>query len=201
MWNSIVPCSKERCSLASLLLTAGFSVRLGAVRQCSSIKSGVACLSAGHCAHVHRSTVRPSSSQFTQCFHFTVVTISRCYSIKVVTHYPCSQVVYKFYPRPFSVGRCSLAVFDPRFGHTTDVLFSFICPLSFWLTLPRGVLFMSWCCPARPCVVFLTCVHLALFLALPLSPDNSIVTSWCDHIMVVSLLWQCLTLPCLPQLS
>ena len=44
------------------------------------------------------------------------------------------------------------------------------CPLSFWLTLPRRVLSMSWCCPSRPCVAFLAFVHLALFLALSLSP-------------------------------
>jgi len=35
----------------------------------------------------------------------------------------------------------------------------YLCPLSFWLTLPRGVLSTSWCCPSRPCVVFLACVH------------------------------------------
>jgi len=46
-----------------------------------------------------------------------------------------------------------------------------------WLTLPRGVLSTSWCCLSRPCVVFLACVHLALFLALSLSPDNSFVFS------------------------
>jgi len=40
------------------------------------------------------------------------------------------------------------------------------CSLSFWLTLPRRVLSTSWCCPSRPCVVFLACVHLALFLTL-----------------------------------
>jgi len=72
--------------------------------------------------------------------------------------------------------------------------------LSFWLTLPRGVLSTSWCCPSRPCVVFLACVHLALFLALSLSPDNSLVSSWCDHSMLVSLLWQYLTVPSLLQL-
>jgi len=33
-------------------------------------------------------------------------------------------------------------------------------------------------------VVFLACVHLALFLALSLSPDNSLVSSWCDHSML-----------------
>jgi len=39
----------------------------------------------------------------------------------------------------------------------------------------------------RPCVVFLACVHLALFLALSLSPGNSLVSSWCDHSMLASL--------------
>jgi len=66
------------------------------------------------------------------------------------------------------------------------------CPLSFWLTLPRRVLSTSWCCPSWPCVVFLACVHLALFLALSLSPGNSLVSSWCDHSMLASLLWLCL---------
>ena len=41
-----------------------------------------------------------------------------------------------------------------------------ICPLSFWLTRPQGVLCISWCCPSRLCVVFLACMHLALYLAL-----------------------------------
>jgi len=39
-------------------------------------------------------------------------------------------------------------------------------------------------------VVFLACVHLALFLALFLSPGNSLVSSWCDHSMLASSLWQ-----------
>jgi len=59
-----------------------------------------------------------------------------------------------------------------------------------WLTLPQGVLSTSWCCPSRPCVVFLACVHLTLFLALSLCPGNSLVSSWCDHSMLVSLLQQ-----------
>ena len=53
---------------------------------------------------------------------------------------------------------------------------------------------------SRPCVVFLACVNLALFLALFLSPGNSLVSSWCDHSMLASLLWQCLTVPSLLQL-
>jgi len=47
----------------------------------------------------------------------------------------------------------------------------------------------------KPCVIFLTCVHLALLLVLSLSPGNSLVSSWCDHSMLASLLCQCRTVP------
>jgi len=65
-------------------------------------------------------------------------------------------------------------------GIQRDVLSPFISVLCHSdLTLPRGVLSTSWCCPSRPCVAFLACVHLALFLALsriftttPLSPHG-----------------------------
>ena len=59
----------------------------------------------------------------------------------------------------------------------------------------------TWCCLYRPCVAFFACVHLALFLALFLSPGNSLVSSWCDHSrpMLASSLWQCLTVPSLLQ--
>ena len=52
-----------------------------------------------------------------------------------------------------------------------------------------GVLFTSWCCPSRPDVVFFACVHMALFLALSLSPGKFLVSSWCDYSMLVSLLY------------
>jgi len=68
------------------------------------------------------------------------------------------------------------------------------------LTLPRIVLSTYWCCPSRPCVVFLVCMHLALCLALSLSPGNSLVSLWCDHSMLASLLLQCLTVTSLLQL-
>ena len=91
---------------------------------------------------------------------------------------------------------CSLAVVDPRVGHTMDVLFPFISNLchSDWL-------FRRESCPrlSRPSVVFLVCVHLTLFLALFLSPGNSLVSSWCDHSMLASSLWQCLAVPSLLQ--
>jgi len=83
----------------------------------------------------------------------------------------------------------------PRSQGTTFSIY--LCLLSFWLSLPPGVLSTSWCCPPRPCVVFLACVHLALFLALSFSPGNSLVSSWCDHSVLASLLWQRLTVPTL----
>jgi len=80
-----------------------------------------------------------------------------------------------------------LAVLDPTVGRTFSI---YLCPLPVWLTLPRRVLSTSWCCPSRPCVAFLAFVHLALFLALSLSPGNSLVSSWRNHSMLASLLWQ-----------
>jgi len=69
-----------------------------------------------------------------------------------------------FFSRPRSEGW-------PHHGRTFS-----ICPypLSFRLTLPRRVLSTSRCCPPRPRVVFLACVHLVLFLALSLSSGNSL---------------------------
>jgi len=89
---------------------------------------------------------------------------------------------------------CSVLFFSrPRsegWTHHGRTFSIYPCPLSFWLTLPRRVLSTSWCCPSRPCVAFLAFVHLALFLALSLSPGNSLVSSWCDHSMLTSLLCQ-----------
>ena len=80
---------------------------------------------------------------------------------------------------------CSLGVLDLTVGHTMDVLSPFIPVLchSDWL-------FHGQSCPRRPCVFFLACVHLALFLALSLSPGNYFVSSWCDHSTLACLLWQ-----------
>ena len=85
-----------------------------------------------------------------------------------------------FFSRPRSDGW-------PHHGRTFSI---FLCPLSFWLTLAREVLSMFWCCPSRPCVAFLACVHLTLFLALSLSPANSLVSSWCDHSMLAYEIWR-----------
>ena len=53
----------------------------------------------------------------------------------------------------------------PHYGHTFSI---YLCPLSFWLTLPRRVLSTSWCCLSRPCMAFVACMHLSLFLVLSL---------------------------------
>jgi len=79
-----------------------------------------------------------------------------------------------FFSRPRSEGW-------PNHGHTFSI---YLCLLSFWLTLPQGVLSTSWCCPSRPCVIFLACVHLALLLALSLSPvvlPPKWSTGWCHQ--------------------
>ena len=96
---------------------------------------------------------------------------------------------------------CSVLFFScPRsesWPHHGRAFSIYLCPLSFWLTIPWRVLSTSWCCPSRPCVVFLACVHLALSP----SSGNSLISSWCDHSMLASLLWRCLTVPSLLQLS
>ena len=80
----------------------------------------------------------------------------------------------------------------PHRGRTFSI---YLYCLSFWLTLPQRVLSTTLFCLSRPCVVFLACLHLALFLALFLSPGNSHGVT-----MLASLLWQCLAVPCLLQL-
>ena len=98
--------------------------------------------------------------------------------------------IFLFFSHPWSEGW-------PHYGRTFSI---YLCPLSFWLTLPWGVLSTSLCCLSRQCMVFLACMYLALFLSSSLSPGNSVVSSWCDHSMLASLLWQCLTVSSLLQL-
>ena len=119
-------------------------------------------------------------------------------------------------PASLKTGRkvlfCSLAILGPNVGHTMDVLFLFfsrprsegmphhgrtffiyLCPLSFWLTVPRldvvhpGRAWPSSLSYTLQCIV--PCITVSHF------PGNSLVSSWCDHSMLASLLWQCLSVP------
>jgi len=98
---------------------------------------------------------------------------------------------------------CSLAVLDPRVGHTMDVLSPFLSLSSVTLIdsstgSPVHVLMLSiqavrglprLRAPCTvPCIISFS------------SPGNSLVSSWCDHSMLTSLLWQCLTVSSLLQL-
>jgi len=92
---------------------------------------------------------------------------------------PLPVVKYLFFSRPRFEGW----LVHPRVGQTMDVLSPLISVLchSDWL-------FHGQSCQSRPCVAFLACVHLALLLALSLSQGNSLVSAWCDHSMLASLL-------------
>ena len=79
--------------------------------------------------------------------------------------------------------RCPWSDGWPHHGWTFSI---YLCPLPFWLILPRGVLSMFWCCLSRLCVVFLTCVYLALFLALSLSV-GSFVTIVCKLFLALAV--------------
>ena len=116
------------------------------------------------------------SSQPARVQHYrqTLNRIRTRHNVSVSIHLPAVPVARPtvlFFSRPRSEGW-------PHHGRTFSI---YPCPLSFRLTLPRRVLSTSWCCPSRPCVAFLAFVHLALFLALSLSPGHSLVSSLCDH--------------------
>jgi len=77
---------------------------------------------------------------------------------------------------PIRILFCSLAVLDPMVGcHTMDISYFLRLSLSSVILIDSStgscvhVLMLS-------IVVFLACVHLALFLALSLSPGNSVVS-------------------------
>ena len=110
------------------------------------------------------------------------LTIARMYELYVEN---CKEFDDKYQPVSATVLFCSVLFFSrPRSEcwphHGRKCTFSiYLCPLSFWLTLSRRVLSTSWCCPSRPCVAFLACVHLALFLASSLSRQLPyFVTVW-----------------------
>ena len=88
-----------------------------------------------------------------------------------------------------SVLFCSSAILSPRFGHTMNVISLFISVLchSDWL-------FHGESCPILMSIQAVRGLRRlrALFLALVLSPGNSLVSPYYDHSMLASLLWQSL---------
>jgi len=94
---------------------------------------------------------------------------------------------------------CSLAVLDPIIGHTMNVLFPL--PLSSAILIdssmvsPVHVLMLS-----IQAVRGLPRVHVPGIVPCFISYGNSLVSSWCDHSMLASLLWQSLIFPALLQL-
>ena len=96
---------------------------------------------------------------------------------------------------------CLIAVLDPRVGHTIDELSPFISVLchSDWLFHGESCPRLDVVHPRRAWSFSPACTW-QLFIALSLSRGNSLVSSWCDHSMLASLLWRCLTVPSLLQL-
>ena len=95
---------------------------------------------------------------------------------------------------------CSLAVLNPRFGHTMNVLspfISFLCHFD-WLfhaeSTPVDVLMLS--IQAVRGLPRLSAPGIVPCITSFFSPGNSI-SSWCDHSRLASLLWQCLFTPAL----
>ena len=98
------------------------------------------------------------------------------------TFVPYTTVRSKRMPR--NVLFCSLAVLDPRIGHTMDALSPFIPVLchSDWLfhgeSCPRlHVVHPGRAWPSSPSCTWHCSLHY-------LSPGNSLVSSWCDHSML-----------------
>jgi len=89
---------------------------------------------------------------------------------------------------------CSLAVLDLRVGHTMYVLSPFIPVLchSDWLFHGESCRCLDVhpgrACSSSPAYTWHCSLH-------SLSPGNSLVSSWCGHSMLASLLWRCLRGP------
>jgi len=96
---------------------------------------------------------------------------------------------------------CSLVVLDPRVGHTMDVLSPFISVLchSDWLfhggSCPRlDVVHPGRVWSSSPACTWHCSLHYLFLQSTPLFPHGVTIS------MLVSLLWQCLTVPSLLQL-
>jgi len=93
---------------------------------------------------------------------------------------------------------CSLAVLDPRVGHTMDALSPFISVLCHF----------DWLFHGEPVHVLMLSIQAVRGLPRLRAPGivpciisfSTFVSSWCDHSMLASLLWRCLTVPSSLQL-
>ena len=91
--------------------------------------------------------------------------VSLVSSVIVVIRLPIS-IVWAHMPSHTMYLFCSLAVFNLKLVTLWRYFLRLFCTFSLILIdSSTGVLSTSWCCPFRPCVVFLACVHLALFPA------------------------------------
>jgi len=79
----------------------------------------------------------------------------------------------------------SLAVLDPPWMYFVHLCLSSVILIDSSMGSPVHVLMLS----IQAVHGLLACVHLSLFLALSLSPGNSLVASWCDRSMLVSFVW------------
>ena len=88
-----------------------------------------------------------------------------------------------------------LAVLNSRVGHTMDALSQFTSVLcrSDWLFHGESSPRIDVVHPGRAWSSSPACtLHCSLHYQ-SLSPGNSLVSSWCDHSMLTSLLWHCVT--------
>ena len=184
MWPSW--CHGHSLSLASVKsrLVLPFWCRLTWVVPEIGPLSGCVCV----CVCVENLPVKQCWKWFTICFahewcavyltHPVCLCVCVCVSVKerhlfyLYISLQTRECAVPFFSRPRSEGW-------PHRGRTFSI---YLCPPSFWLTLSRWFLSASWCCPSRPCVAFLACVHLALILALSLSPGNTNVLK-CNETM------------------
>ena len=114
-------------------------------------------------------------------------------TLLVFFHNECASyvlcVLFRFYVF------CSLAVLDPRVGHTMDVLSPFVSVLchSDWLFHGKSPPRLDVVDPGRVWSSLPACTwHCSLRYLLDSFSTYFLVSSWCDHCMLVSLLWQCL---------
>jgi len=105
-------------------------------------------------------------------------------SDKLQSNRPSRDVFPSCFREVSSLPFCSLSILSPRVAtpwtYFLHLSLSSVILIDFSTGSPVHVLILS----IRPFVVFLACVHLALFFL----QANSLVSSWCDHSMLASLL-------------